>query len=119
MFSVPSLWYSLHQKQSGAGEHLTRLFGPPSAFEGEVQGLLLDDSCNHKSKYTEPQLVEPGGNLGESHVGKVVSQGNQEVFWEHKAPEITSHDHLLTRREEAESISSKMKSRCHSTGIEN
>lgn len=63
--------------------------------------------------------VEPGGNRGGSHVGKVVSRGNQEVLWEHEAPEITSNVHLLTRRELAESISNKRKTRCHSTRIEN
>lgn len=84
-----------------------------------MTAVTIKSLTTSESTQSHSGRVEPGGNCGGSHVGKVVSQGNQEVFWEHEAPEITSHDHLLTRREQAESISSKMKTRCHSTGIEN
>lgn len=48
VFSVPVTAVFPPSEAGGAGEHLTRLFGPPSAFVGEVQGLLLDDGCDYK-----------------------------------------------------------------------
>lgn len=84
-----------------------------------MTAVTIKSVTTSESTQNHSGRVQPGGNRGGSHVGKVVSRGNQEMFWEHEATKIMSNDHLFTRREQSERISNKRKTRCHSTRIEN
>lgn len=72
-----------------------------------VTAVTIKSVTTSESTQSHSVRVEPGGNRGGSHVGKVVSRRNQDMFWGHEATEIMSNDHLFTRREQSENISNK------------